>query len=217
MEKATQTVLQDTARDVEIVDLRFRALLSDAEWASLPAPVHARFTDRVGKGETKVYAGVVTELRLSLAGHILVQLARLIGGPFPTSTDTGTASVVTVTETHGGQIWTRLYARRRGPPQVIHSTKLFTGPTGLEEHVGGGVCMRLSVRAENGNLVFRSNDYFLRLGRWRMPLPRILTPGPLTVTHAEIGGGRFAFHLDVVHPRLGALIHQTAIFRESKP
>ena len=42
-------------------------------------------------------------------------------------------------------------------------------------------------------------------------------PGALAVTHAELGDGRFLFKLDIVHPRLGRLICQTAAFREAYP
>lgn len=199
-------------------DLRFRALLSDEDWFSLPPAVRARFSKRLGAGETAIYVGRVSEIEMNRAGRVLVQLARLIGGPFPTSLDTGTASVVTVTEdaaTHG-QTWTRLYARKKGVPQVIHSTKLFAGPTGLEEHVGGGVFMRLKVRAEDGKLVFRSRDYFWSIGRLRIALPRFLTPGALTVTHTDLGEGWFTFTLDIEHPILGTLIHQCVTFQESK-
>jgi hypothetical protein len=57
----------------------------------------------------------------------------------------------------------------------------------------------------------------MRVGGRRIALPAFLTPGALTVTHTELGGGWFAFTLDVVHPRLGLLIRQAAKFRENTP
>jgi hypothetical protein len=201
--------------DLHFVDLRFRALIPPHEWESLPAQVRRRFSG----GRTVVFAGEVVETRLSTAGRLLAQAARLIGSPFPTSTDRGVPSVVTVTEDYatGGQIWTRLYARRDGFPQVIHSSKRFGGPTGLEEHVGGGVGMTLTVHASAGALVFRSARYFVDLVRWRLWLPGALTPGSLSVTHRECSDGRFSFTLDVTHPHFGLLIHQHALFREIEP
>ena len=200
-------------------DLRFRKLLSDEDWFSLPNAIRARFSKRMGPGDMTVYAGKVTEMQLSFAGRVLVRLARLIGGPFPTTTYVGAASVVTVTEhtASGGQTWTRLYACRKARPQIIHSTKTFAGPSGLEEHVGGSIGMALEVRAEAGALVFRSRHYFFRLGALRIALPKWATPGRLTVTHEEEGDGWFTFTLNVVHPLLGTMIHQAARFCESKP
>src|SRR5690242_15034491 len=119
----------------ELLDLRFRALMSEAEWVSLPAAIRCRFSKRLADGRTAVYAGEVLETTMSRAGWWLAQAARLVGGPLPTSRSAHVPSVVTVTEdkSSGGQIWTRLYARRRGFPQVIHSAKRFLGPSGLEE------------------------------------------------------------------------------------
>jgi uncharacterized protein DUF4166 len=198
-------------------DLRFRALLSECDWRALPLPIRQRFSKRLAGGNTAVYAGMVRETRMSRAGWWLAQAARLIGGPLPLSRDSDVPAVVSVTEdmTSGGQIWTRLYARRTAFPQIVHSAKRFAGPTGLEEYVGYGVGMALSVHVVDGALVFRSAGYFLQLLGWRLALPAWLGPGALSVTHGELGGGAFSFTLDLVHPRFGALIHQTATFREA--
>jgi hypothetical protein len=209
--------------DEPLGDLRFRALLTEAEWAALSPAVRRRFSRRLADGRTAVYVGTVLEAWTSRAGWFMVQALRLIGGPLPTSRDAQVPSVVTVTEdmacdgASGGQVWTRLYARRRGFPQVIHSSKRFAGPTGLEEHVGCGVGMTLTVHVEEGALAFRSCRYFVELGHRRLMLPRWATPGALTVRHTEAEGGRFLFTLEIVHPRLGALVRQSAVFQETAP
>ncbi|MEI9988853.1 MAG: DUF4166 domain-containing protein [Rhizomicrobium sp.] len=200
-------------------DPRFRALLRAEEWAALPAPVRARFSKRLTGGDSVVYVGEVAETAITRAGWLFAQAARLIGGPLPLFDETGIPAIVTVTEdaASGGQVWTRMYARRRGFPQVIHSAKRFAGDTGLEEYVGCGVGMALTVHVEDGVLLFRSARYFVQIGRARLRLPAFLVPGALTVAHKELGEGRFLFALDVVHPLFGPIIHQTAIFREAIP
>jgi Domain of unknown function (DUF4166) len=125
--------------------------------------------------------------------------------------------IVAVTEdaASGGQIWTRMTGRRRGFPQVIHSCKRFAGPTGLEEYVGCGIGVALRICVANEALVFRSAGYFLQIGRSKWSLPAWLTPGDLTVTHSDLGGDAFRFTLDIVHPRLGRLMRQSAVFKEA--
>ena len=203
-------------------DFRLRALMSEADWASLPSVVRRRFSRQLAAGQSIVYSGEILESRMSRAGWWLAQAARLIGGPLPLTRSahgacTHVPTVVTVTGGMGGQIWTRLYARRNGFPQVIHSSKRFAGPTGLEEHVGAGVGMTLTVYAREARLIFRSGDYFVDILRWRMPLPKWICPGTIYVTHAELPDGKFSFTLQVIHPRLGLLLRQMAIFREVVP
>ena len=113
------------------------------------------------------------------------------------------------------QIWPPVCARSSGFPQVIHSAKRFAGPTGLEEYVGYGISMALRISVENEALVFRSTGYALHVGPLRLPLPARFTPGDLTVTHSDLGGGLFRFTLEIVHPRFGQLIRQSALFREA--
>jgi hypothetical protein len=203
--------------DDSLGDLRFRALLAADDWAALPLPVRRRFSKRLAGGRTVVYAGEVLETRMSGPGWCLAQMARLIGSPLPTSRDVNMPSVVAVTEdmASGGQIWTRLYARRSGFPQIIHSAKRFAGPTGIEEYLGRGFGMALRIGVRNGALVFRSEGYFLEVFGRRLWLPGWLSPGIMTVIHSELGDGRFEFALDVSHPRFGTLIRQRAAFREA--
>src|SRR5579859_623806 len=198
-------------------DNRFRALLSPEDWGRLPVAIWRRFSKRFVDGATVVYVGEVEEAFLSRAGWWFAQAARLIGGPLPTTTATRVPMIVTVTEdaASGGQVWTRICARRHGFPQVIHSAKRFAGPTGLEEYIGFGISMALKVSVRSEALVFSSAGYVARFGRRRLTLPDWLTPGELTVTHTDLGCGLFRFTLEIVHPRLGRLVRQSAVFREA--
>jgi Domain of unknown function (DUF4166) len=205
--------------DAALCDLRFRTLLSDDDWKRLPPATRQRFSKRLADGSTAIYVGEVIEISFSRIGWWLAQIARLIGGPLPISTDTHVPSIVTVTEdtATSGQIWTRIYARRNGFPQVIHSSKRFAGPTGLEEYLGFGVGMALRIVVDGEALLFRSAGYFVQAGHLKCWLPAFLTPGALTVTHTDLGGGEFQFALEIVHPRFGMLVHQSAVFKEATP
>ena len=198
-------------------DFRFHALLPDEDWGRLPLAIWRRFSKRLADGKTVVYVGEIDEACFSRTGWWLAQAARLIGGPLPTAAETGVPMIVAVTEdaASGGQTWTRICARRHGFPQVIHSSKRFAGPTGLEEYVGYGVSMALRIFVEHEALLFRSAGYAVQIGRVRLPLPKWLTPGDLTVTHADLGGDAFRFSLKIVHPRFGMLLRQSAVFREA--
>ena len=200
----------------DLGDLRFRALVGEEAWASLPGAVRARFGKRIAGCAAALYAGEVVECRISAVGWLLAQLARLIGAPLPLSRDVDVPACVSVTEdpSFAGQFWTRIYGRRRGFPQVISSSKRFAGPTGLEERIGGGFGIALRVEVANGALHFLSDHYFLMFAGRRLRLPRFLSPGALRVSHVDCNHGLFVFVLALSHPWLGELVHQTALFRE---
>jgi len=194
----------------------FRRLLGTERWSGLPLAVRQRFERGVHAGACVAYVGEVVECRIRPVGWLLANLARLVGAPLPLHRDIGVPACVSVTEdlAGGGQFWTRQYGRRRGFPQVIYSAKRFSGPTGLEEYLGLGFGIALRLAAADGVLYFLSDHYFLKLGRLRLEFPKWLEPGALTIGHVDCGGGRFAFTLDLVHPWLGELIHQVAIFAD---
>ena len=200
----------------DIGDLRFRTLIGAEDWSALPEATRARFARRLCDSRTIVYAGEIIECDISPAGRLLVQLARLIGAPLPLHRDIDVPATVSVTEdpAGGGQLWTRIYGRRSGFPQVIHSSKRFCGPTGLEEYVGRGFGVALRVEVEGGALHFVSDHYFVALPGLRLRLPRWLAPGSLKVSHIDCSHGWFAFRLVLRHRWLGELIRQTAMFAE---
>jgi hypothetical protein len=202
-------------------DLRFRALLGAQAWAGLPAPVRRRFSTRLRGGAAMIYKGEIACCRMSRVGWLLAQGCRLIGAPLPLGRGSGLAACVTVTEDGegGGQVWTRMYARAGGFPQVIHSAKRFAGPTGLEEYLGFGLGIALRVEPVDRGIAFRGDHYFLRLdfgsaAGWRLRLPRWIEPGALRIEHVDRGDGRFDFVLSLRHRLLGALIHQVGHFRD---
>lgn len=198
----------------DLGDLRFRKLLGAYDWARLPEAVRKRFGKRLGVGQSANYAGRVLSCRMSICGWILAQASRLIGAPLPLEQDGGVAAIVSVTEdgASGGQVWTRVYARKRGFPQVIHSAKRFAGPTGLEEYLGGGFGIALKVCAIEGGIRFFSDHYFLQFRQMRLRLPRWIAPGLLTIDHRDCGGGSFTFTLALHHRLLGEVMHQHSSF-----
>src|SRR6185369_5737320 len=116
--------------------------------------VRQRFSKRLAAGLSVTYAGEIVESRRSWFGGLLAQVCRLIGAPLPLHDELGVPAVVTVTEDGdtGGQFWLRMYGQRHGFPQVIHSSKRFAGPTGLEEYLGAGFGIALTVSADTAAL-----------------------------------------------------------------
>jgi hypothetical protein len=203
--------------DATFADARFRTLVGAAAWAELPPQIKRRFSKRLSPGDMVVYRGTVTATELSRAGRMLAFLARAIGAPLPLKNGATGPAVVLVSEdaTLGGQSWTRIYARPGRGPQTIHSCKRFRGPTGLEEYVGFGVGMALAVAVVDATLVFRSDHYFLALGRWRWRVPKMLEPGRMEITHRDEAPGMFSFRLRLTHPLVGEMVHQLGYFHDA--
>jgi hypothetical protein len=102
-------------------DLRFCALTPPQAWAILSEPVRRGSCRR----RAGVLVGELTQNRVTMAGLLLAQPARLFGTPFSTSRNTGVPSVVGITAgfATGGRTWTTLHAGRAAFPQVIRSRR----------------------------------------------------------------------------------------------
>ena len=200
-------------------DDRFSKLVGREAWHKLNPAVRKRFGKRLKGGASVAYQGRVVAMRMNLAGRILANAARLIGAPLPYDMSSeGQPAVVTVTEdiASNGQFWIRQYGRQAGFPQVVHSSKRFAGPTGLEEYIGYGIGMALKVSVEGQDLLFKSDHYFMQVFGWRVRLPRALSPGALVIGHHDMGNGQFRFSLDLRNRLFGQMIYQDAIFNDGK-
>lgn len=201
---------------VSATDIRFRALVGEAAWATLPLPVRRRFSRHLAPGDVALYRGWVAKTELSRAGRVLANLLRMIGAPLPLVDGATGPAVVAVIEdpAFGGQVWVRTYNRPGDFPQVVHSAKRFRGPTGLEEYIGRGIGLSLSVAVEEGALVFRSQRYFFELAGRRVWLAAAITPGRMQIVHRQQDDGSFLFSLTLRHRLLGLLLDQHAYFRD---
>lgn len=203
--------------ELPTVDRRFSDLLGRKNWLKLPPAIRRRFGKRVRGGASVAYQGVVTRMRMNWSGRLLATAARLIGAPLPYDLScVGKPAVVTVTEdiAGNGQFWIRQYGRQSGFPQMIHSSKRFSGPTGLEEYIGYGIGVALNVVAEENAILFKSDHYFVSfLGR-RFRVPEPIAPGALEIGHHELGGGKFRFSMRLSHRFLGQVLSQDAEFED---
>jgi hypothetical protein len=190
--------------------LDLAALVGAAGWARLPAAVRRRFGVDHGAA---TYVGRMT-LRCSPVGRVHALLSRLFGSPLTSATASGVPTSVRVFDDgRGGMVWERsFHTAAEGAPHVVRSIKQHAPDGGLEERTDGGLGMALNVFEDNGSLVFESRAFALIVGRLRLPVPALFTPGTCRVAHTDLGDGLFRFELDMRHPLWGHTFHQDGVF-----
>ncbi|MBC8027175.1 MAG: DUF4166 domain-containing protein [Steroidobacteraceae bacterium] len=186
-----------------------RHLLGAAAWQRLPEAVRARFVETAAD---VTYAGAFEVVSASGLGRFFAWLGTLVGTPVVPRTGANLAARVTVRATRDGVEWKREYGWEDGGKSVVTSTKLVRDGE-LIERLPARLNMPLTVREENGVMVFESRGYFFDLG-WgiRLPLPAFFSPGMTRVEHVDLGHGWFRFTLIVVHPWFGDMFFQTGRF-----
>jgi len=199
-------------------DPTFRRLLGEAAWQRLNPNVRARFAVKPGIGQVFVFTGVMDEVRRSRFGWLLGQVCRLIGSPVTPRQGRDVPTAVHIyRSSHGdGIVWERRYDFSDGAPVVVSSTKRPDLPDGLLECANRGFAMRLQLFERDGAMHFASTGYCLELGRWRLPIPGLLTPGTAHVIHSDVGDGRFRFTMSFRHPWFGETYYQQGLFHEAE-
>lgn len=194
----------------------YRALLGEAAWHKLHPAIQQRFSD-AHCNKPVTYVGMMTEVFASFWGRVFAQVCRLIGTPLALNGGKNIATRVCVypNEKLQGLTWDRYYYFPYGGTNRVRSTKCIRSDLGLVEVVGCGFGMRLNLCEREGALVFESTGYYVQVGKLKIAIPALITPGNTVVSQKALDERRFLFSLDVVHPLLGRLFHQHGIFEEA--
>lgn len=205
-------------RDTAVVyyDGSYQAVLGENAWRQLKPEIRARFSVRPGPGSRIRYAGVMHRVELSFMGWLFAQFCRLFGTPLAPRRGRDVPMSIELRDDPvlGGVAWQRRYDFHPHDPFTVCSTKSFGEQGELTEHIGSGFSMSLRLVERQGDLVFVSRGYFVRIATWTIRIPHWLTPGTTVVRHEQIRGPLFRFSLDVQHPLLGRTIYQQGEFRQ---
>jgi len=190
-----------------------RATIGPDAFARLPARVRARFSHHAPAHAPIVYRGLVEQVESTWLGYIMALATRLVGNPVVTGTGRNVPCTVTLTPDAelGGTIWHRRYTFAERT-ETAATTKRRGRDGSPVESFSGYFGMTLDIREVAGELHFITDRYFVEWRSLRVCLPRFLSPGRLTVTHADEEDGWFRFTMTVKHPLFGVLLHQDGLF-----
>ncbi len=190
----------------------YRFLIGEKGWGNLHPDIKKRFSEQVN--HSVVYKGMMSEIYLSFAGKLLAQVCRLIGTPLALYNGKNIPIEVKVYENRElrGMTWDRFYHYSNKVTNRIKSTKVIAKNGGLVEIVGYGFGMALNVYEKQGALFFESTQFFLKLGKLKINIPDILSPGKTIVSQKALNESQFQFSLDVTHSWLGKIFKQIGVF-----
>ncbi len=199
-------------------DPTFRRLPGEAAWQRLNPNVRARFAVKPDAGQVFAFTGVVDVVRRSWFGWLVGQVCRFIGTPVTPRQGRDVPTVVHIyrSSRDDGVVWERRYGFSGRAPVVVSSTKRADPPDGLLECASRGFAMRLRLFERDGAIHFASTGYGLDVGRWRLPKPRLLTPGDAHVVHSDEGNGWFRFTMSFRHRLFGETYFQQGLFHQTE-
>ncbi len=194
----------------------FRQLLGEQTWLELPGPIQRRFA-KLDPGTQVTCKGKAVNTRITAIGQLVRAAAALLRTPLPVAERTNdrahvdTRNLPPLAPMMLRQAWRREFPDARRSARLIESQKRFTGPTGLEEKVLGGLGMTINLTATDDCMEFRSQRIYCQWRRWRLYLP---FPVNIIARHRHLDERHFHFELEVRLPVLGQVIWQRVRFEE---
>ena len=187
--------------------------MGESAWSKLHPDIQKRFSEDAHA--TVQYNGVMQRVDASLAGKLLAQCCRLIGTPLAVHTGRDLPIEVKVypDSALNGMTWDRFYHFEGKKVNRVKSTKCIRENEGLVEMVGYGFGMHLDVYEQDQTIVFESTRFFWQLGKFKLYIPNLLSPGKTLVRQKALANNQFEFRLDVTHKLLGKVFSQVGVFK----
>ena len=176
------------------------------DWEHLPPALQAHY-----RAESNVDVGVLTISYPPLMRPYLF-LLKLIGALINRA---GTSSEAKVHKSMSGmrQYWRREIRFADGELVCFNSEWEHAGGNQLIEYVNPLFGLRMSVRVEEGKLLYEGTHVVFKLGPLRLPIPEWLLLGHTTIVEQAHGDGSFSMDFRLEHPWFGQVYRYTGRFR----
>ncbi|WP_455202488.1 DUF4166 domain-containing protein [Kaarinaea lacus] len=186
-----------------------RRSMDASRWATLHPAIRRRFSPMLRENMALSFSGTMQWVYCSPIGALLARVLR----PFSILPDTCQQHTdFDFKIFRRGDVIMKQRRYRLRDNDTFTFTSKFSGQPHLHEEFGGGIGMYLQLDETQSALMFKDNGYFLRLGQWRIRLPRWLTVGSFELLHRNIDAQRFQVIIRVAHPLFGTLFYQRGEF-----
>jgi hypothetical protein len=186
------------------------------QWSALSAKTQARFeTDPTHEAE-KEYTGVMSEVDCSLAGKIFAYCTGFLGAPLIPYKEQNVPIHVRVYKRQGNAAIykQRTYFFKNHPAFTVQSHMVLAPNGEFQEYSSYGLGMRIELAAKEGGLYFYGRGYFLKVWKFIIPIPLVLSPGHVIITHHDYEEDAFRVRIEMRHPWFGKMFVQDGIFRD---
>jgi hypothetical protein len=195
----------------------FKKIIGPA-WTTLHPDIQRRFDKNPLPGKPLHYTGTLDELRCSRLGRLLGWMSRpFVQGALIPFNDRGVPVDIQVySRPDCPFIFKQRIYRLNGRKPIRFTSYMAESERGeVLEYVGMGLGMKLRLRVEDGNLYFTSDGYFWQVGRRRIPLPDLLTPGQTFLCHRNDDPEQFSIRIEIRHKWFGTTFTQAGQFHET--
>jgi hypothetical protein len=194
----------------------FKKILG-SEWNQLHPDIQERFGHNPQPDRPLYYTGHLSELSCSKFGKFLgyLTLPFLKGALLPFHDANFPVDIEVYSKPNNPSIFKQRIYHLHGRKSIQFTSYMQEGSSGeVLEYVGMGLGMKLLLHVRDGDLYFTSDGYFLQIFNWRIPMPDLLTPGVVHLSHCNEDAGQFRIRIEIKHFLFGTSYIQAGVFHQ---